>query len=128
MYMVQWILFERFKDMIRFLAQSFREKRIANFFDPQVNLLQWMDDDLLIQIGNYLTRIVNHENYADLFKKCDIPGNTYIYDNLQKVCAAHYVHDVNLLMALVLIIVRFSATRLCYSMQCDFIHLCVMGF
>mgnify|MGYP001802508506 CR=1 FL=1 len=73
MYMVQWILFERFKDMIRFLAQSFREKRIANFFDPQVNLLQWMDDDLLIQIGNYLTRIVNHENYADLFKKCDIP-------------------------------------------------------
>ena len=65
--------------MIRFLAQSFREKRIDNFFDPQVNLLQWMDDDLLIQIGNYLTRIVNHENYADLIQKCDMPGNTYIY-------------------------------------------------
>ena len=76
---IQWVLFERFKDMIRFLAQSLCEKRIANFFDPQVNLLQWMDDDLLIQIGNYLTRIVNHENYADLFKKCDIPGNTYEY-------------------------------------------------
>ena len=64
--------------MIRFLAQSLCEKRIANFFDPRVNLLQWMDDDLLIQIGNYLTTIVNHGNYADLFKKCDIPGNTCI--------------------------------------------------
>ena len=69
---IQWVLFERFKDMIRFLAQSFRENRIANFFDPQVILLQWMDDDLLIQIGNYLTTIVNHENYADLIKKCDL--------------------------------------------------------
>ena len=62
------------------------------------------------------------------FSKSVIYQVIHVYDNLQKVCAAHYVHDVNLLMALVLIIVRFSATRLCYSMQCDFIHLCVMGF